>query len=316
MDAPRDATMGSPLLVPFDGSAHAESVFPYVALLADGDQDVILLQVVPEAQSVNSPLGDVMLSANELRQATETAAQADLDRAAGRLASLAPSLRIEHLVETGDPSQRIAEVATRREARGILLSSQGVSATGPGGFGTVVGRVVSMAPVPVMVVRPNGIAPDPDLVARFVVAHDGSQHAARAVPLAQDLARRLSAHIHIITVVEDEESPLSGGVAATIDPHLRDEAQADALNLARHRIEGTGAQLMRQGLPASWQVLAGPAAPAIISACVDRDVLVITSHGQSSSPWVLGSVAEKLLRDSRVPVILLRTSSGAEGAAP
>jgi nucleotide-binding universal stress UspA family protein len=316
MDALGDATIGSPLLVPFDGSAHAESVFPYVALLADGDQDVILLQVVPEAQSVNSPLGEVMLSASDLRQATETAARADLDRAAAQLTSAAPSLRIERLVETGDPSQRISQVATRRQARGILLSSQGVSATGPSGFGTVVGHVVSMAPVPVMVVRPNGIAPDPDLVARFVIAHDGSEHAARAVPLAQDLARRLSAHIHIITVVEDEESPLSGSVAATIDPHVRDEAQGDALNLARHRVEGTGAHLMRQGLPASWQVLAGPAAPAIIAACVDRDVLVITSHGQSSSRWVLGSVAEKLLRDSRVPVILLRTSSCAEGTAP
>jgi nucleotide-binding universal stress UspA family protein len=315
MDALGDATIGSPLLVPFDGSAHAECVFPYVALLADGDQDVILLQVVPEVQSVNSPLGDVMLSASDLRQATETAARADLDRAAAQLTSAAPSLRIERLVETGDPSQRISQVATHRQARGILLSSQGVSATGPSGFGTVVGRIVSMSPVPVMVVRPSGIAPDPDLVARFVIAHDGSEHAARAVPLAQELARRLSAHIHIITVVEDEESPLSGGVAATIDPHLRDEVQADALNLARHRVEGTGAQLMRQGLPASWQVLAGPAAPAIIATCVDRDVLVITSHGQSNSPWVLGSVAEKLLRDSRVPVILLRTSSGAEGTA-
>ena len=316
MDALRDATMGSPLLVPFDGSAHAESVFPYVTLLADGDQDVILLQVVPEAHSVNNPLGDVMLSANELRTATETAARADLDRAAAQLASAAPSLRIEPLVETGDPSQRISEVAARYEARGILLSSQGVSATGPSGFGTVVGRVVSMTPVPTMVVRPNGIAPDPDLVARFVIAHDGSEQAARAVPLVQDLARRLSAHVHIITVVEDEESPISGSVAAAIDPHLRDEAQADALNLARDRVEGTGAQLMRHGLPASWQVLAGPAAPAIIAACIDRDVLVITSHGQSSSRWVLGSVAEKLLRDSRVPVILLRTSSGAQGIAP
>jgi nucleotide-binding universal stress UspA family protein len=316
MDAPSDATMGSPLLVPFDGSAHAESVLPYLALLADGDREVILLQVVPEAQSVSSPMGNVMLSANELRQATETAARVDLDRAAVKVASVAPALRIEKLVATGDPSQRISEVAIHRKARGIVLSSQGTSATGLGGFGTVVGRVVSMAPVPVMVVRPDGIAPDPDLVARIVIAHDGSQHAARALPLAQDLARRLSAHIHLVTVVEDEESPLSANVAATIDPHLRDEAQADALNLARRRVEGSGAQFMRQGLPASWQVLTGPAASAVIAACVDRDVLVITSHGQSNSRWALGSVAEKLLRESRVPVILLRTSAVARGAAP
>ena len=118
MDAPRDATMGSPLLVPFDGSAHAESVFPYLALLADGERDIILLQVVPEAQSLSSPMGEVMLSANELRQATETAARADLDRAAAQLASVAPSLRIEQLVETGDPSQRISEVALRCRCTG------------------------------------------------------------------------------------------------------------------------------------------------------------------------------------------------------
>ncbi len=315
MDAPTDATLGSPLLVPFDGSGPAESVFPYLALLADGERDVILLQVVPEAQSVSSPMGDVMLSASELRQATESAARADLDRAASQLSSIDPSLRIEQLVETGDPSQRISDVAIRRKARGILLSSQGSSATGPGGFGTVVGRVVSTAPVPIMVVRPNGIAPDPDLVARLVIAHDGSEHAARVLPLAQDLARRLAAHIHLVTVVEDEESPLSANVAAAIDPHVRDEAQADALNVARHRIEGAGAQFLRQGLPASWQILTGPAAPAIIAACVHRDVLVITSHGQSRSRWVLGGVAEKLVRESRVPVILLRTSPGAEGTA-
>jgi nucleotide-binding universal stress UspA family protein len=315
MDASRDPTMGSPLLAPFDGSAHAESVFPYLALLADGEQDIILLRVVPEAQSLSSPMGEVMLSANELRQATESAARADLDRATEKLTSVAPSLRIEQLVETGDPSQRISEVAVRCKARGVLLSSQGSSATEPGGFGTVVGRVAYSAPVPVMVVRPNGVAPDPDLVARLVIAHDGSQHAARALPLAQDLASRLSAHIHLITVVEDEDSPLSPSVAAAIDPHVRDEAQADALNLARRRVEGAGAQLLRQGIPASWQVLTGPAAPAIIAACVHRDVLVITSHGQSNSRWELGSVAEKLLRESRVPVILLRTSSGAEGTA-
>jgi nucleotide-binding universal stress UspA family protein len=287
-----------------------------LALLADGEHEIILLQVVPEAQSLSSPLGEVMLSANELRKATEKVAHADLDRATATLTSVAPSLRIERLVETGDPSQLISEVAVRRNARGILLSSQGMSATGPGGFGTVVGRVVNSAPIPIMVVRPNGVTPDPDLVARLVIAHDGSKHAARALPLAQDLARRLSAHIHLVTVVEDEESPLSPGVAAAIDPHLRDEAQADALNMARRRVEGAGAQLLRQGLPASWQILTGPAAPAIIAACVHRDVLVITSHGQSNSRWVLGSVAEKLLRESRVPVILLRTSSGAEDMAP
>ncbi|MGH2617121.1 MAG: universal stress protein, partial [Thermomicrobiales bacterium] len=61
------------------------------------------------------------------------------------------------------------------------------------------------------------------------------------------------------------------------------------------------------GIPASWHVLTGAAAAAIISACTPRDVLVITSHGEGESHWMLGSVAEKLLREAPVPVILLRT---------
>ena len=313
MNAPTDVTIGSPLLVPFDGSAHAEAVFPYLPLLADEDREVILLQVIPHAQAVCSPIGDVMLSEDEVRRVSEAAAQADLDRAAARLESLAPELKVVRIVESGDPSERITEVAARSSARAILLSSQGVSATGPGGFGSVVGRVVRMAPVPVMVVQPNGAAVDQHLVARLVIAHDGSERAARSLPLAQDLARRLSAHVHVVAVVEDEESPLPASVAAAIDPHLREEAQADSLNLARRRVEVAGSQFLRQGIPASWQVLTGPAAPAIIDACAQRDVLVITSHGQSGSRWMLGSVAEKLVRESHVPVILLRTPPGEEG---
>jgi nucleotide-binding universal stress UspA family protein len=144
-------------------------------------------------------------------------------------------------------------------------------------------------------------------VARFVVAHDGSDRAARVIPLAADLARRLATHVHLVAVVEDEESPLPAAIAATIDPHLREEAQADALNRARQRLEEVGSQFLRHGLPASWQVHAGPAAPAIIDACAPRDMLIITSHGQSGTRWMMGNVADKLVRESHVPVILLRT---------
>ena len=310
MNAPGDVTIGSPILVPFDGSAHAEAVFPYLTLLADRGREAILLQVVPEAQSVSSPMGEVMLTADEVRQFAEGAAREDLDRAAACLSSRDPDLQVTQLVETGDPSERIVEVAVRSRARAILLSTQGVSATGPGGFGSVVGRVARTSPVPAMVVQPDGAVDSPGPIARLVVAHDGSERCARVLPLAQDLARRLSAHVHVVAVVEDEESTLPSSVAAAIDPHLRDEARADALNVARGRVEAVGAQFLREGLPASWQVLTGPAAPAIIDACVPRDVLVITSHGQSGSRWMLGSVAEKLVRESRVPVILLRTAPG------
>jgi nucleotide-binding universal stress UspA family protein len=307
MPAPSAPTIGSPLLVPFDGSANAEAVFPFVPLLADGEREVILLQVIPEAQAVHSPMGEEMLAAEELQRLSDAAARADLDRAARALAALAPDLRLEQVVAIGDPAERIAAIAAERQVRTILLASQGHSSARPGGFGSVVGYVVRLAPVPVVVVRARGDARDSAGVERLVVAHDGSARAARVIPLVHDLARRLSAHVHLIAVIEHEESELPPTVAAVIDPHLRDEAQADALNRARRRLESAGAQFLRKGLPASWHVHTGPAAPTIIEACAPRDVLVITSHGETASRWMLGSVAEKLIREAPVPVILLRT---------
>lgn len=307
MPAPSAPTIGSPLLVPFDGSANAEAVFPFVPLLADGKREVVLLQVIPEAQAVHSPLGKEMLTAEELQRLSDAAARADLDRAARALRSMAPDLRLEQVIEVGEPAERIAAVATERQVRTVLLSSQGHSSTRPGGFGSVVGYVVRLSPVPVVVVRSPADGQESAGVERLVVAHDGSARAARVIPLVHDLARRLSAHVHLIAVIEHEESELPPAVAATIDPHLRDQAQADALNRARRCLEAAGAQFLRQGLPASWHVHAGPAAPTIIAACSPRDVLVITSHGQTASRWMLGSVAEKLIREAPVPVILLRT---------
>jgi nucleotide-binding universal stress UspA family protein len=305
---PRSApTIGSPLLVPFDGSANAEAVFPFVPSLVNDGKKVILLQVIPEPRPLKSPLGKTVLSADDLRRASETAAHADLARAADRLASIDPDLEIEQIVASGDPSDAIADVAVRVGARAMLLSSQGISGTGPGGFGSVAARVVRSTPVPVMIVQPSGRAGNQPPIARFVVAHDGSERASRVLPLVQDLAARLNIPIHVIAVVEHEESPIPAGAAARIDPHLRDEVLADALNLARRNLEETGATLLRHGLPASWQVLTGPVAPAIIDVCSSRDVLVFTSHGHSRGRWLLGSVAEKLIRESPVPVILLRT---------
>jgi nucleotide-binding universal stress UspA family protein len=310
MDSRSAPTIGSPLLIPFDGSANAEAVFPFVPFLVHNGKKVILLQVIPEPRPLLSPLGRTMLSADDLRRASETAARADLARAAGLLARVAPDLEIEQVVASGDPSDVITDVAVRVGARTMLLASQGISGTGPGGFGSVVARVVRSTPVPVMIVQPNARGVDQAPIARFIVPHDGSERASRVLPLVRDLAARLNTPVHVIAVVEHEESPIPAGAAARIDPHLRDEILADALNLARRNLEEAGATLLRHGLPASWQVLTGPVAAAIIDVCSARDVLVFTSHGHSRGRWLLGSVAEKLIRESPVPVILLRTPPG------
>ena len=305
-------SFGSPLLVPFDGSANAEVVLPFVPLLVGAQRQAILLQVVPEAREIQSALGDVKLTAEELQAASETAARAALERAADQLAERDQNLLIEEMVVAGDPSDQIARVAKERHVGGILLSSQGVSAVGPGGFGSVVGRVVRTAPAPVMVIRANPSCPTAE-IARLVIAHDGSARANRALPVAQELAKRLDAHVHVVAVVNDERSPIADSAAVSLDPHVLEMFQGDARRAAQHHLEGVGASLLRMGQPATWQVLTGPAAPAIIDALAPNDVLVLTPYGRTGSRWMIGSIAEKLVRECPVPVLLVRSPDDRPG---
>lgn len=307
-------TFGSPLLVPFDGSANAEAVLPYVPLLVEGRDQIILVQVVPEAHDLRSPLGDVALSADALREASETAAHAALQHASDRLLANTPDLQIERVVAIGDPSEQIGRIATERGANGIVLASQGVSAIGPGGFGSVVGRVARTAPAPVLIVQPSANG-DAAAISRLVVAHDGSERAAKALPHVEELARRLAAAVHVVAVIKDERSPIAAVEGAGLDPHILEVFQGDARRAAQYHVESVGASLLRQGLAATWQVLTGPAAPAIIEACAPHDVLVITPYGCTPSRWMLGSVAEKLVRECPVPVLLVRSPDDQVGAA-
>jgi nucleotide-binding universal stress UspA family protein len=307
MLVPEHPSIGSPLLIPFDGSLNAEIVIPHVPCILGTAGKVVLLQVIPTARAVTSPLGGEMLSPNEVQRLSEDAALADLERAAACIRERMPDADIERVVDIGEPAERITHVAMARGIKTILVASQGYSGTGPGGFGSIVSRLVRTSPLPVIVVRAEEDQSEPIAINRFVIAHDGSEQADRALHLVKDAARRLSAHLHVVTVVEDEESPLPASVAAAIDPKLRNEALADALNLARQNLEEVGAGLLRQGFPASWRVLSGPAPPAILSECAFGDVLVVTSHGRSHSRWELGSVAERLVRESPVPLVLLRT---------
>src|SRR5262245_27922911 len=127
MVEPQRPSIGSPLLIPFDGSVNAEVVLSYISCLLDADWKVILLQVVPTAHAVTSPMGKEMLSPEELQRRTEVAARSDLDRATKRIGEQNAEAQIDQVVEVGEPAERIMHVAATRGVRAILLASQGYS---------------------------------------------------------------------------------------------------------------------------------------------------------------------------------------------
>ncbi len=62
------------------------------------------------------------------------------------------------------------------------------------------------------------------------------------------------------------------------------------------------------------EVLQGRAAEAIISFAVENDIdlIIMATHGRSGvSRWVWGSVTDRVLRASKIPVLLVRATNGA-----
>ncbi len=219
---------------------------------------------------------------------------------------------IERLMERdllrrfGGPALPIARQVRARARRGLgrigdhmieLARDEQVDAivvgtgqkTGLGRLGSVSSVIVEDAPESVVCVPPQAvvITQTVPVLQRAVVATDLSQFANRAVPYAFALTPP-TGEVHVLHVVKDD---------AEID-------EADLLRQLR-ALAPAGA---RQTIHA--HVVRGDEPAAAIAQCAARfgvDVICIASHGRSGlSRALMGSVADSLLRATRLPVLVLR----------
>jgi len=90
------------------------------------------------------------------------------------------------------------------------------------------------------------------------------------------------------------------------------EATAEA---AITYIEANGAAKLTS-VPFKPLVTSGPAADDILDAAAHADLVVLGTHGRrGASRWWLGSVAERVVRSARVPVLVVRADQTRHDAA-
>jgi len=299
------------ILVPLDGSSLAEQVIPYAQALAGESGEVVFLHVMQEPEAVRGLFGTTLVPADEVLQLEKEAAQPMLDEVRQRWQ---PVLKSEPATEmaTGDPADVILRVAERRGCRLIAMASHGRGALGRLAFGSVTDRVARTSSIPVLVIRPKDEKPkvEPVSIRRIVIPHDGSELADEALPLATELATQLSVPVHVVRAVNPAAAvppaPLTAGpYPAELYQQIADEMIADA----ESSVQEVSKRLERAGLQVTTAVVEGPAVIAIEDALTEGDLIVMTSHGRSGiARWLLGSVAEKLIRTAPVPVVLVPSS--------
>jgi len=266
-----------------DGSPASAELARVAARLADAlDAHLEVVHVLGAAWAAGTPADDGRESESEARAMLDGICDAVGAPTAGR-----------RIVRYGDPARRLATIAEQSNALLVVVGTHGEARSGDALVGSVSGRLAADAPCPVLVIAPGlepHVRPESWSGRTIVSGFDGSPAAWGAARHAADLANRLGGGLSVVSV--GAVMPAEGIVA-----HLRhamsrlssDRGIATA-PAVRHEFRG--------GDPA-WELEA-------VAAAITAPLIAIGSRGLG--PWrdaLLGSVARRLLRTARRPILIL-----------
>lgn len=210
--------------------------------------------------------------------------------------------------ELGVPSTTIVNVAARQKYDLIVLGTHGRTGVAHAVLGSVAERVVRRAPCPVLTVRAPA-KPRVGAIRRVLVPVDYSEGSRRALRYAARLATSLGAELDVVHVW-DRPSYVSEDVVL----HGPGDTRRSLAELIRENAEqqmqeflaSASADAGGRGARPSHRLLSGEPASTLITELEKgaHDLVVIGTHGRSGvARFLLGSVAEKLVRYSTVPVL-------------
>lgn len=141
---------------------------------------------------------------------------------------------------------------------------------------------------------------------RAVVALDGSPVAEAIVPFILEIAGPLDMEVVLVRV----NRPIPPEVIEGSRHVIVEDAEASRVD-AEEYLAPMAVELRRKGVRVRTQVRRGQPAEEIVQAAreIDADLIAMTTHGRSGLGRLLfGSVAEAVLRESRLPVFLMRVT--------
>jgi nucleotide-binding universal stress UspA family protein len=293
------------ILIPLDRSPLASMTLSYAAHLPA--TEIAILHVMPDIGAVAAgidPGGDIQPE-DEIRKEFEEMA-----------APLRDAGRPVHVqLATGDPGEQVIAASDGFDL--VMMATHGRSAAARAIFGSVSDHVTRHGTVPTLVL--HGASHHDPLPAptRLLVTLDGSPLSERTLPLATRLAAVTGLPLHLVRVVELQH------VKETIHDmrvaeHSRldidfDEARQRTLTAAHDYLAKVTDRLQGEGVNATTEVPEGTVTFALLDTIQPTDITLLTSHGRHGfQRWLMGSVADKLMRDSPGPILLVPTRDGTE----
>ncbi|QLG28095.1 universal stress protein [Halorarum halophilum] len=141
----------------------------------------------------------------------------------------------------------------------------------------------------------------------IVVATDGSESVGRAVDVALDLAEKFDAAVHALYVVDASEVDSSPDAVREDMRHALQERGGEAIVGVQKRAKRDVTAVVREGRPANEI--------SEYAREIDADLVATGTRGRhGENRFLIGSVAERVVRTCPTPVLTVRQLEGGDAA--
>jgi nucleotide-binding universal stress UspA family protein len=299
------------ILVPVDFSAESLQALHYGCAFARYDRATLdLLHAVENVAPLTFGGAEVISTvAVQYAEEAESNARAALENLAPQ--SWTQGLSVERHTVQGATAHTILEHAKSKHVDLICVGTHGRGGVTRMLLGSVAEKIVQRAGCNVLVVRRverDFVKPDSDVPAlgRVLVPIDFSERGQKALEEGAGLAARFNAELYLLHVVEDT-SPATSEIAlasSVFQSYIQELTRAGEKQLGELKIPGSVASRI-----VKRKVVVGAPISRITAYAMEAeiDLIVMGTHGRTgASHWLLGSVAERVVRSAPCPVMVCR----------
>ena len=298
--------MFSKILLPLDGSQLAEAAIPYATNLAQQlEAEIYLLHICPPEHESYVHMHQIYMNCmvDGIRSKMKESWKSSKE------------LKIEAEVIVGDPIKLIFDYTKLKSIGLISLTTHGNSGFKPWALGNVADKIVRGSGIPTLLIR---VKEQKDLeirkanVRKILVPLDNSEASKASLPIAVELAKKLKAGLTLFSMAQTAyaQNLNSAGSGIGINWDAVDKASEQAadeyLKKIEEELKNSGVQVDRNsmlGIDAAYEILE-------LEKKGNLDMVVMATRGRSSiARWAFGSVAEKVLREGNLPILLVREKS-------
>jgi len=294
------------LLVATDGSpSGARAVDFAIALARKRSSEIILCSALDRAGAIaqSSTVGGFD-SGLPLVDALETSVESVLAAAAKKVDEA--GVLVQTLLADGRSARAIVRCANERHADAIVVGTEGKRGFERFFLGSTADGVLRYTDVPTFVLPPTATAGEADFE-RVLVAVDDSDPSDAAAAFAVDVARTSASQLIFFAAIATGD--LLEQAAAL---HYDRMSMLEELHASAHALLAVHtARARAHGVRCESVVVEDDPTTAIVHAARihDASLLVVGTHGRRGLQRLfIGSVAESVVRQSPVPVVVVRAS--------